>query len=89
MLDFSEVKAFGLTQSELAKVLDVSRVTINLWANGKMKPHRLHAEAITGKIKALRLAVELGLIPKAVRGKPRHDAIMLAIKQVEDGPISV
>jgi DNA-binding XRE family transcriptional regulator len=87
-MDFTAVNAFGLTQSELAKVLGVSRVTVNLWMNGKMNPHRLHAETVHKKLNQLKLAIELNLIPHASRGVSRHKAIATAIKQIENGPIA-
>jgi DNA-binding XRE family transcriptional regulator len=74
----------GLTQTELAQVLGVSRVTVNLWLNGKMKPHRYNAENVRRRLELLHEALKRNLIPKPnPRRKPRHEAIKSAIERVE------
>lgn len=81
MLDFSMVQASGLTQVELAKVLGVSRTTVNLWFNGKMNPHRLHAEHVERRMELLSAALRKNLIPKQTgRRKPRHAEIEKALQ---------
>lgn len=75
MLDFSFAKTAKLTQSELAEVLGVSRVTVNLWIKGKSKPHRLHAGDIRKRLTALKAAIESGNIPAS---KTERSAALIA-----------
>lgn len=75
----------GLTQVELAKVLGVSRVTVNHWVNGKMNPHRYIRDDVAHKLCLLQMAIEEGLIPARRNNKgPRHDQIERAIQQAGD-----
>jgi transcriptional regulator with XRE-family HTH domain len=83
MLDFMTAQSAGLTQTEIAKVLGVSRVTINLWVNGKMKPHRYHRDSVVEKMALLNAAIEQNLLPKTTSSrKPRHAEIAAALAQV-------
>lgn len=81
-MDFSVAVASGLSQTELAKVLGVSRVTVNLWMNGKMKPHRYHADTIEQKLALLDKAVKANLIPKRTARVQRHDAVVEILKSL-------
>lgn len=84
-MDLSAAAESGLTQTELAQVLGVSRVTINLWLNGKMKPHRYNAENVKRRLELLQEAMRRNLIPKPnPQRKPRHAAIKAALSQVEN-----
>ena len=76
MLDFSFAKSAKLTQSELAAVLGVSRVTVNMWIKGKAKPHRLHAGDIRKRLNALREAIESGKLPSS---KVERSAALIAV----------
>lgn len=90
MLQLKAVADAGLTQTELAKVLGVSRVTVNLWINGKMKPHRYNAAHVARRLELLQQAVEADLIPKpSPKRKPRHEAIEAAIKRIENEEAAV
>lgn len=54
-MDFAVIAAAGLTQAEFAEVAGVSRITVNSWVRGKMRPHRyikLDVEALLVKIEA-------------------------------------
>ena len=83
MVEFQTALAAGLSQTEIAKVLGVSRVTLNLWLNGKMKPHRYHKHVVDARIALLNKAVEQNLIPKQdKKRKPRHDAISAVLEQL-------
>lgn len=87
MVDLSVVLKAGLTQVEVADVLGVSRVTLNMWVRGKMRPHRLHVKDVEARLALLRRAVEQNLIPKKMRGKSRSDAIAVAIEQASIRPM--
>ena len=82
-MDFGPLLAAGLSQTDIARVLGVSSVTINLWAKGKMKPHALHRERITEQLDTLLKAAQTGRIPKR-RGnlKTRQQIIEDAIKSI-------
>lgn len=82
MLDFSFAKAAKLTQGELAAVLGVSRVTVNLWIKGKSKPHRLHAGDIRKRLAALRTVVESGKLPASKN--ERSAALIAAISNASN-----
>jgi transcriptional regulator with XRE-family HTH domain len=62
-MEFEIVGKAGLTQSEFAKLCGVSRVTANLWLNGKMKPHRLLTLAVAKRLDLLQEAVTSGDLP--------------------------
>jgi transcriptional regulator with XRE-family HTH domain len=82
-MNLSAAADSGLTQTELAHVLGVSRVTVNLWLNGKMKPHRYNAENIRERLELLQEALRRGLIPKPnPKRKPRHEAIVAALNSL-------
>lgn len=81
-MDLSIATSAGLTQSEIAHVLGVSRVTVNHWINGKYSPHMYIAEHINRRLVLLYAVIENGLIPKHTtnRKKPRHEALAKALK---------
>lgn len=82
-MNFATAIEAGLTQGELARAIGVSRVTINLWLNGKMKPHRYNAANIAASLEILGKAIAQGLIPRPLsRRKPRHEGIAKAMQQV-------
>lgn len=77
MIDFSVVRESDLSQVELAHVLGVSRITVNLWLNGKSSPHRYNEGNVSAKITALNKAIKDKMLPvKPAKGKaPRAPAI--------------
>jgi transcriptional regulator with XRE-family HTH domain len=82
-MDISVATNAGLSQSEIAKVLGVSRTTVNLWVNGKFKPHALHAERLRSRMQLLNAAIHGNMIPPRDRKrKPRHEAIAKVIDQL-------
>jgi DNA-binding XRE family transcriptional regulator len=87
MIDFSVPIKAGLTQTELAKVLGVSRVTLNMWLHGKMKPHRLHAKDIESRMELVMRAINLNLIPPKPRRGSRDAAIAVAVEKANIRPL--
>jgi transcriptional regulator with XRE-family HTH domain len=82
-MDISVAINAGLSQSEIAKALGVSRVTVNLWINGKMKPHSLHADRLRSRVHLLNAAIHGNMIPPRDRKrKPRHEAIAKVLEQL-------
>ncbi len=74
----------GLSQSELANVLGVTRTTVNLWINGKMKPHRYNADNVHQRMALLTAAIDRKLIPpRTGKRRPRHAALANIIKILE------
>lgn len=64
---FAPVKKAKLTNGEFAALADVSRVTVSMWINGKMHPHKLHANKIDKLVSAISRAVEAGEFPLSAK----------------------
>lgn len=84
MFDLSAPLKAGLTQTELAEVLGVSRVTLNLWLHGKMNPHRLHRDTVVERLAHLQRAIDQNLIPKKIRRASRMSALLQAVEQAKE-----
>ena len=65
-----------LTQTELASLFGVSRVTVNHWYTGRHSPHQLHRVKIADTAKKLADAIESGKLPlpPGIRRPPRLPA---------------
>jgi DNA-binding XRE family transcriptional regulator len=61
-MDFSAIERAGLTQVEFAKLVNVTRVTVNHWVNGGM-PANFLRRAVEGYLADLELAIEKDLLP--------------------------
>ena len=84
-MNLSSFAQAGLSQSEIAGALGVSRVTVNLWLNGKTKPHQLHADRIRRRAQLLDAAINGNMIPPRDRKrKPRHAAIEAVLDQLNN-----
>lgn len=81
---FSIIEEAGLSQGEFAALCQVTRCTVNLWVNGKMKPHRYLLPQIETVSARLRKAVEAGALPLKApsRGERRRQAVTEAIQSV-------
>lgn len=62
-MDFSVISRAGLTQSEFAAAVGVSRVTVNTWVRGKMKPHRYITKKVSEALAHLSACIEAGDLP--------------------------
>lgn len=62
-IDFSAIHQAGLTQSEFASLCEVSRITVNLWVNGKMQPHRYNRDHVAMCILAIGQALDEQRLP--------------------------
>jgi transcriptional regulator with XRE-family HTH domain len=84
--DFTIIPRAGLTQKEFAVLTGVSRVTVNLWSRGKMRPHRYIKPRTIRVINTLETAVANGLlpIPSSVALPERGRAIKHAIRQANE-----
>lgn len=64
-LDFAPMEAAGVTQTEFASILSVTRVTVNRWARG-VTPTPYLTKAATNLMSELQAAVDAGLLPGAL-----------------------
>ncbi len=74
-MDFSAIASAGLTQAEFAKLVGVSRVTVNTWVRGKMHPHHFISDKVDAALARLRKATRAGTLP--LRGTRRSDRLAL------------
>lgn len=64
-LDFAPMESAGVTQTEFASILSVTRVTVNRWAQG-VTPTPYLTKAATKLMADLQAAVDSGLLPGAL-----------------------
>lgn len=64
-LDFTPMETAGVTQTEFASMLDVTRVTVNRWAGG-VTPTPYLTKASKKLMSDLQAAVDAGLLPGAL-----------------------
>lgn len=88
--DYSPIAAAGLTQGEFAKLIGMSRITVNKWAMSETGPARINdQQTVRRTLKMLAVAVKLGILPDALpprtRGVSSHrqEAIDGALEQVK------
>ena len=78
-MNFDVISQAGLTQKEFAEVCGVTRTTVNLWRNGKMKPHRFISTRILAILSAMEHAVAADELP--LKTKPPGVTRIQAIRQ--------
>lgn len=80
-MDFGLIGKAGLTQVEFAEIVGVSRVTVNMWSRGRVKPSRFVRVKVLKTLSAIRKAVENKSLPadKALSAKARASAIRVAL----------
>lgn len=64
-LDFTPMETAGVTQTEFASILSVTRVTVNRWASG-VTPTPYLIKAATNLLDQLQAAVDADLLPGAL-----------------------
>lgn len=64
-LDFSVIEQAGLTQAEFAKLVNVTRVTVNHWVNGGA-PANFLKRVVAGYLDDLRLAIKKEILPQGL-----------------------
>lgn len=62
-MDFSLLARADVRQHEFADLCGVTRVTVNLWVQGKMAPHRFIKDNIETVMAGLAAAVESARLP--------------------------
>ncbi len=60
---FETAKAARLRPGDVAKVLNISRVTVSLWFNGHSKPHHLMGDRVVRMLEAVQRAIDSGAFP--------------------------
>lgn len=60
---FDIVKVAKLQPNDLAKLLNVNRITVSMWMNGHSSPHRLLSSRVGKMLDIIRRAVEAGDLP--------------------------
>jgi len=80
-MDFTVVSKAGLTQREFATLCGVSRVTVNLWVKGKMRPCRFIAPFVQDTLDAINHAMSKGRLPLPGKSdrKERVDLLLKAL----------
>lgn len=64
-LDFSVIEQAGLTQTEFAKLVNVTRVTVNHWVNGGT-PTNFLQRVVSGYLGDLRIAINKEILPQGL-----------------------
>lgn len=64
-LDFSVIEQAGLTQTEFAKLVSVTRVTVNHWVNGGT-PTNFLKKVVAGYLDDLQIAIRRELLPQGL-----------------------
>lgn len=79
---FDVVKEAKLKPVDVAKLLNVSRVTVSLWLNGHKKPHHLLRDRVDIFLRAVKMAVDSGSLPLPADTKrvDRFNKVKEAIK---------
>lgn len=80
-MDFSVIKRARMTQGEFADLVGVSRVTVNQWVRGKMRPHRYTSAKIGAMLEHLESAAEFGELPLPNGVSDRLAGFRAAVKQ--------
>jgi transcriptional regulator with XRE-family HTH domain len=62
-MDFTLIRAAGLTQKEFASLCEVTRTTVNLWLAGKMQPHKFICKRVERVLGVIERAVEENKLP--------------------------
>lgn len=80
-MNFSIIKEAGISVSDFARIANVSRVTVSLWVNGKILPHRLHIKKINQLLVSIEKALDAQMlpIPKGLEASVRLRRIKEAI----------
>ena len=60
---FETAKRVGIRPHDVAKMLDLNRVTVSMWFNGHSLPHRLLEKRVARLLDAVELAVQAGDLP--------------------------
>jgi DNA-binding XRE family transcriptional regulator len=80
LFDFQPVFDAQLTQGEFARLLDINRVTVNMWFKGHANPHRMMTTRVTKVLALIKRAVDSGQLP--LHPDTEHKDRMVRIKTI-------
>ena len=73
-MDFTLISRADLRQHEFADLCGVTRVTVNLWVQGKMAPHRFIRADVGAALGGIADALKAGQLPLTA-GIPKHQRL--------------
>jgi DNA-binding XRE family transcriptional regulator len=82
MNDFSVLKESGVTQTQFAAMVGVTRVTVNTWVARKFAPNKSKQKLVAAALVALRAAIERKDLPKTVL--VRHKTVSAYLDTIFD-----
>ncbi len=71
-LDLTLIERAGLSQSEAARLLGVSRVSVHHWVSGRRYPHRMVQRRVALFLSLLKDAIGAGELPGALATIPKN-----------------
>lgn len=83
-MDFTLIKAAGLTQQEFANLCEVSRTTVNLWTSGKMQPHRFICKNVERVLAVIAKAIEDRKLPPESKRPDAYQVARELLSQAND-----
>jgi hypothetical protein len=69
---FEIVRKAGLTATDLARLLNISRTTCSLWMNDHREPHHLHRARVDTLLRRVKAAVKAKALPVALPREPER-----------------
>lgn len=76
-LDFSIITKAGIHQTEVAKLIGTSRVTVNNYMNGRVQPKDENATKLRHLLRVLDKLVGAGKLPKLIHARDPKRAVMI------------
>lgn len=70
--DFTILQTARLRTVDVAKLINVSRVTVSMWMNGHAQPHSLLHDRVRKFLDAVKKAMQAGLLPVPVDARRRE-----------------
>lgn len=85
---FEQAKQVGIRPYDVARLLDLNRITVSLWFNHHSTPHKLLRDRVAKLLDAISSAVDAGDLPVSqdIRRKDRNDAVHNVLVKHMDAP---
>ncbi len=80
-MDFSIIERAGITQRQYADLVGVTRVTVNFWIKGRVRPRDIVRSRIALANAALERAVEAGELP--ITEEVQEDPIKATLARIK------
>jgi hypothetical protein len=83
---FDTAKEVGVKPVDIARLLNIHRVTVSLWLNGRAVPHHLILRRVKLLLDAIRVAKDTGQLPLPVetKRKDRYEALVAVLEPILD-----